>query len=171
MAWLAYSRMHPIVGLARPQDGAWEAMLKAGRTRFGGRTVTGDRAGMRRLLETLRAGGSVGAMPDQDPPRGSGVFAPFMGIMANSPVYPVRLARRTAATILYVYAERLSRGRGYVLHIEPAPPEVADEDEVRAVGAVNRGVEACIRRIPAQYYWAYMRFRRRPAGEPPFYPW
>jgi KDO2-lipid IV(A) lauroyltransferase len=42
---------------------------------------------------------------------------------------------------------------------------------VRAVTAVNRGVEACIRRSPAQYYWAYMRFRRRPVGEPPFYPW
>ena len=83
----------------------------------------------------------------------------------------LELARRTGATILYVYAERLSWGRGFVLHIEAAPPEVADADEVRAVAAVNRGVEACIRRSPAQYYWAYMRFRRRPAGEPPFYPW
>jgi KDO2-lipid IV(A) lauroyltransferase len=171
MTWIAYSRMYPIVGLSRPQPEPWESLLFAGRTRFGGSIVPSDRGGMRRLLETLRAGGSVGVLPDQDPPTGSGVFAPFFGIAAHSPLYPVRLARRTGAAILYVYAERLSWGRGYVLHIDPAPPEVTDEDEVRAVTAVNRGVEACIRKFPAQYYWAYMRFRRRPAGEPPFYPW
>jgi KDO2-lipid IV(A) lauroyltransferase len=171
MAGLAYSRVHPIVSMYRPQDEPWDTLMKRGRTRFGAGLVPSDRGGMRRLLETLRGGGTIGVLPDQDPPTGSGVFAPFFGIVAHSSVFASRLARRTGATVLYIYAERLSRGRGYVLHIEPAPPEVADEDEVRAVGAVNRGVEACIRRFPAQYYWAYMRFRRRPAGEPPFYPW
>jgi KDO2-lipid IV(A) lauroyltransferase len=145
--------------------------MKQGRTRFGAELVPSDRGGMRRLLETLRRGRTIGVLPDQDPPTGSGVFAPFFGIVAHSPVFPSRLARRTGATFLYIYAERLSWGRGYVLHIEPAPPGVTDEDEVRAVTAVNRGVEACIRRFPAQYYWAYMRFRRRPPGEPAFYPW
>jgi KDO2-lipid IV(A) lauroyltransferase len=171
MAGLAYSRLQPIVTLYRPQDEPWDTLIKAGRSRFGAEVVPSDRGGMRRLLETLRGGGSIGVLPDQDPPTGSGTFAPFFGITAHSPVFASRLARRTGATILYVYAERLGWGRGYVLHIDPAPPEVADEDEVRAVTAVNRGVEACIRQFPAQYYWAYMRFRRRPAGEPPFYPW
>jgi KDO2-lipid IV(A) lauroyltransferase len=171
MAWLAYSRMFPIVGLSRPQGEPWESLLKAGRGRFGGTVVPSNRAGMRRLLETLRSGGSIGVLPDQDPPTGSGTFAPFFGITAHSPVFASRLAHRTGATILFVYAERLSWGRGYVLHIDPAPPGVTDEDEARAVAAVNRGVEASIRKFPAQYYWAYMRFRRRPAGEPPFYPW
>jgi KDO2-lipid IV(A) lauroyltransferase len=171
MAGLAYSRLQPIVTMYRPQDEPWDSLIKAGRSRFGAEVVPSDRGGMRRLLETLKRGGSIGVLPDQDPPTGSGVFAPFFGIVAHSPVFASRLARRTGATILYVYAERLSWGRGFVLHIEAAPPEVADADEVRAVAAVNRGVEACIRRSPAQYYWAYMRFRRRPVGEPPFYPW
>jgi KDO2-lipid IV(A) lauroyltransferase len=171
MAGLAYSRLQPIVTMYRPQDEPWDRLIKAGRSRFGASVVPSDRRGMRRLLEMLKRGGSIGVLPDQDPPTGSGVFAPFFGIVAHSPVFAPRLARRTGATFLYVYAERLAWGRGYVLHIEPAPPEVTDEDEVRAVSAVNRGVEACIRKFPAQYYWAYMRFRRRPAGEPPFYPW
>lgn len=171
MAGLAYSRLQPIVTMYRPQEEPWDSLIKAGRSRFGAAVVPSDRSGMRRLLEALHRGGSIGVLPDQDPPTGSGVFAPFFGIVAHSPVFASRLARRTGATILYVYAERLGWGRGFVLHIEPAPPEVADEDEAGAVTAVNRGVEACIRRFPAQYYWAYMRFRRRPAGEPPFYPW
>jgi KDO2-lipid IV(A) lauroyltransferase len=171
MAGLAYSRLQPIVTMYRPQAEPWDTLIKEGRSRFGAEVVPSDRGGMRKLLETLRRGGSIGVLPDQDPPTGSGVFAPFFGIAAHSPVFASRLARRTGATILYVYAERLSWGRGYALHIERAPPEVAEEDEVRAVTAVNRGVESCIRRFPAQYYWAYMRFRRRPVGEPPFYPW
>lgn len=171
MAGLAYSRLLPLVAMYRPQPEPWDTLMKQGRTRFGAVVVPSDRGGMRRLLEALRQGGSIGVLPDQDPPRGSGVFAPFFGVVAHSPVFASRLARRTGATILYIYAERLSWARGYVLHIDPAPPEVTDEDEVRAVTAVNRGVEACVRRFPAQYYWAYTRFRRRPPGEPPIYPW
>jgi KDO2-lipid IV(A) lauroyltransferase len=171
MAGLAYSRLLPVVTMYRPQDEPWDTLIKAGRSRFGAAVVPSDRGGMRRLLEALKRGDSIGVLPDQDPPTGSGVFAPFFGIVAHSPVFATRLARRTGATILYVYAERLSWGRGYVLHIETAPPGVTDEDEAQAVTAVNRGVEACIRRFPAQYYWAYMRFRRRPPGDPPFYPW
>jgi KDO2-lipid IV(A) lauroyltransferase len=171
MAGLAYSRLQPIVTMYRPQAEPWDSLIKAGRARFGAELVPSDRAGMRRLLEALRAGGSVGVLPDQDPPIGSGVFAPFFGIVAHSPTFATRLARRTGATILYVYAERLALGRGFVLHIERAPPEVADGDEVRAVTALNRGVERLVRRFASQYYWAYMRFRRRPAGEPPYYPW
>lgn len=171
MAGLAYSRLQPIVTLYRPQDEPWDSLIKAGRSRFGAAVVPSDRGGMRRLLETLRRGASIGVLPDQDPPTGSGTFAPFFGISAHSPVFAARLARRTGAAMLFVYAERLSWGRGYALHIEPASSEVADEDDVRAVTAVNAGVEACVRRFPAQYYWAYMRFRRRPTGEPPFYPW
>jgi KDO2-lipid IV(A) lauroyltransferase len=171
MAGLAYSRLQRIVTMYRPQSEPWDTLIKAGRSRFGAELVPSDRGGMRRLLETLRQGGSVGVLPDQDPPTGSGVFATFFGIVAHSPTFASRLARRTGATILYVYAERLSWGRGFVLHIDPAPRGVADADEVRAVTAINAGVEACIRRFPAQYYWAYMRFRRRPPGEPPFYPW
>jgi KDO2-lipid IV(A) lauroyltransferase len=170
-AGLAYSRLHRVVTMYRPQTEPWDTLIKAGRSRYGAELVPSDRGGMRRLLEALRAGASIGVLPDQDPPTGSGVFAPFFGIVAHSPTFASRLARRTGATILYVYAERLSWGRGYALHIEPAAPGVVDDDESRAVAAVNAGVEACIRKFPAQYYWAYMRFRRRPPGEPPYYPW
>lgn len=173
MTGLAYSREvnGNCVSMYRPQAEPWDSVLKDGRGRFGAKLAPSDRSGMRQLLDMLRHGGSIGVLPDQDPPTGSGVFAPFFGIAAHSPTLPTRIARRTGAAIVLCYAERLSWGRGFVFHVEPAPPGISDEDEVRAVAAMNAGVEACIRKRPAQYYWAYMRFRRRPAGEPPFYPW
>ncbi|MGE5793737.1 MAG: lysophospholipid acyltransferase family protein [Bacteroidota bacterium] len=169
LAGLELSRRQPIVTMYRLQGNRWDDVMKRGRERFGARLVGSDRGGVRALLESLRRGHSIGVLPDQDPPEGSGVFAPFFGVMAHTPVLASRLARRTGATILYVFAERLGRGRGFVLHVVPAPAGVADEDEARACAALNRGLEDCIRRFPAQYWWGYARFRRRPPGAPPVY--
>jgi KDO2-lipid IV(A) lauroyltransferase len=169
LAGLDYSRRHPLVSMYRPQGNEWDDVMKRGRERFGAKLVPSDRRGVRELLETLRRGDAVGVLPDQDPPEGSGAFAPFFGIAAHTPVLASRLARRTGATVIYMFAERLAWGRGFVLHVVPAPPEVADADEARACAALNRGLEDCIRRFPAQYWWGYARFRRRPPGEPPVY--
>jgi KDO2-lipid IV(A) lauroyltransferase len=151
----------------RLQGSLWDDVMKRGRERFGAKLVPSDRGGVRELLEALRRGDSIGVLPDQDPPEGSGVFAPFFGIAAHTPVLASRLAHRTGAAVLYVFAERLGWGRGFVLHIVPAPAEVADADEAPACAALNQGLEDCIRRFPAQYWWGYARFRRRPPGEPP----
>ncbi len=165
MAGLEYSRRHPITSLYKPQKGSWDALIKQGRERFGANLVPSEHGGVRELLGTLKRGETAGILPDQDPPEGSGVFADFFGIPSHTPVLMSRLARRTGATILYMYAERLSWGRGFILHFVPAPGEVTADDDARAAAAVNRGVETCIRRMPEQYWWAYARFRRRPRQE------
>lgn len=169
MAGLEYSRHFPITSLYKPQKGSWDALIRQGRERFGATLVPSDRGGVRDLLETLRAGKTNGILPDQDPPEGSGTFAPFFNITAHTPVLIPRLARRTGATVIYMYCERLSWGRGFILHFIPASPAVADADEATACTALNLGVEQCIRRHPAQYWWSYPRYRRQPQGFPDFY--
>ena len=67
----------------------------------------------------------------------------------------------------FCIAERLPRGRGYRIHLLPAPEGIADPQT--GVAALNRGVEDMIRRWPEQYWWAYRRYRRRPPGEAKFY--
>lgn len=169
MAGLQCSLFAPITSLYKPQKGDWDALIKQGRQRFGATLVPSDNSGVRKQLAALKRGEVVGILPDQDPPPGAGVFAPFFGIEAHSPVLLARLARRTNATVLTMHAERLSWGRGYILHFGSVADAVHDENERAAVAAVNTAVEYCVRRLPQQYWWAYARFRRRPEGEADFY--
>jgi KDO2-lipid IV(A) lauroyltransferase len=69
----------------------------------------------------------------------------------------VRLQRATGATVIMVFAERLRGGRGYHMHFEEVPATRFDE------AALNRAVEAQVRRCPQQYLWSYNRYKV-PAG-------
>jgi KDO2-lipid IV(A) lauroyltransferase len=122
IAGLEYSRRHSIVTMYRLQGNVWDDVMKRGRERFGAKLVPSDRGGVRELLEAPRRGDSIGVLPDQDPPEGSGAFAPFFGITAHTPVLAPRLARRTGAPGC------LAGGSGgrIVSVRRPAPPEVAD---------------------------------------------
>jgi Kdo2-lipid IVA lauroyltransferase/acyltransferase len=55
--------------------------------------------------------------------------------------------------VLFVFAERLSRGRGYVLHFDAYKGEDLDET------ALNRAIEEMVRRCPTQYLWSYNRYK------------
>ena len=127
-----------------------------------------DAGGVRSLYQTLREGGVVAILPDQEPGAGGGVFAPFFGIEAQTMLLLSRLARKTGAAVFFGYCERLPGGR-YRMRFHAAGPDIADSDPRTAATALNRGVEACVRECPAQYAWSYRRFRTRPPGEPPLY--
>ncbi|MEO8010440.1 MAG: lipid A biosynthesis acyltransferase, partial [Dokdonella sp.] len=94
-----------------------------------------------------------------------GVFAPFFGIEALTMVLVPRLAERTGAIVLFAFAERLTDGAGFRIHIVPAPEGIADADLRVACSALNRGIENCVVLAPMQYQWHYKRFSKRPAGE------
>ena len=74
-----------------------------------------------------------------------------------------KLAQKAEAPVLLSYAERLPRGRGYRLHIAPLPDPVVGETPQRRL---NRAIEELVRRCPAQYLWAYNRYKV-PAGVSP----
>jgi len=78
-----------------------------------------------------------------------------------------KLAARSGAPVWFIAAERLSWGRGFRIHLRPAPRDIADP--VLGAAALNTGVEACIREWPEQYWWSYRRYRRQPPGAPDFY--
>ena len=120
--------------------------------------VRAEGTGVRTLYKRLAAGGVVGILPDQKPRAGEGVHAPFFGTPAATMVLLPRLARRTGASVLFAFAERLPRGSGYRLHFLPAPEAIADEDLDVACAALNRGVEDCVRLAFAQYQWTYKRW-------------
>ncbi len=159
--WLC-ARTSIAILYAPPRNPAWEALLVRARGGLAPEQVRADGAGVRRLFKRLAAGGVVGILPDQQPKRGEGQFAPFFGLDANTMVLLPRMAQRTGATVLFAFAERLASGAGYRIRIRPAPAGIADTDLQVACTALNRGVEDCVELAFAQYQWVYKRWAERP---------
>jgi KDO2-lipid IV(A) lauroyltransferase len=180
--------------LATPHLGAWEAaglycahvfritclfrplrlveledLVRAARSRFGATYVPTSARGIRALRRAAGQGGAVAMLPDQEPRNGSGWFAPFFGIPADSMTLLVRLSLSTGAPVVFTYCERLSWGRGYRLHFRAAPQDLYSPDTGTAVTAMNRALEELIRECPAQYQWSYRRFARRVDSERSIY--
>jgi KDO2-lipid IV(A) lauroyltransferase len=170
MIGLYGSTRFPITSLFRPPRlMELGALVRHSRERLGAKLVPVDATGVRALHQSLARGETIGILPDQDPGPGKGVFAPLFGIQANTMTLLSRLAIKTGAPVFVCYAERLPRGRGYYIHLLPAPPEINREPVARSVAILNRLVETLIRQRPEQYQWGYKRFRTRPDGEPRLY--
>lgn len=168
-AGLYYSAGYPLTILYRPSRLGLDALIRAGREHLGGRLVATDQPGVRLLIQALRDNQVLGILPDQDPGRGNGQFAPFFGLPANTMTLVSRLAQRTGAPVLLTYAERLPRGQGYRLVLEALPTVVTQGPLTASLTALNAAIEQAVRRLPAQYLWSYKRFKTRPAGEARFY--
>ena len=166
MAGLYYSSRYPLTILYRPSRLGLDDLSRQGRGRLGGKVVATDPGGIRALLAALRDGEVLGILPDQDPGPEGGVFAPFFGIPASTMTLASRLALRTKAPVFLTWAERLPRGRGFRLHLRILPEVTAAQSLEQSVAALNQGVEAAVDALPAQYLWAYKRFKTRPPDAP-----
>ena len=143
-------------------------MLLEKRLRGGAEMVPATATGIRRMLKLLKAGYSVALLPDQEPTRGEGQFAPFFGVEALTGVLLPRMAQRTGADVVFAVCERRRGGR-YCVHMFKTDESIYSENMREALTTVNRGIEQCIEVDTEQYLWAYKRFRKRPEGEKSFY--
>ncbi|MBB5015414.1 lauroyl acyltransferase [Rehaibacterium terrae] len=164
----------PISIVYRPPDSAaGDAFVQLARRQPGVTQVRAESAGVRQLFRTLKEGGAVGILPDQQPKAGEGEFAPFFGLPALTMTLLPRLAARSGAPVLFAWAERLADGR-FDIHFQPAPAAVADTDPAVATAALNVAVEGIARRDPTQYQWTYKRFSLQPPDSPlggnPYWP-
>ncbi|MEY4754573.1 MAG: hypothetical protein RJA44_2248 [Pseudomonadota bacterium] len=151
----------PMTALYRPARKPWLTELVArSRQRPGLLTAPASLAGVRLMIRTLRKGDTVGLLPDQVPPDGMGVWAPFFGRPAYTMTLAARLIQQTGAAWVLAWCERLPQGRGYVIRVaEPseALPEGGDPAECATV--INRAMEQLIRQCPGQYLWSYNRYK------------
>lgn len=152
-----------ITSLYKPQKGTIDTLILEGRKRLGAHLVPTTGAGVRSLLGALKAGEMIGVLPDQDPPRGSGVFAPLFGIPAHTTELVSKLAARTGAQVWFCYAERLPWAQGFRFHVTPMSMNGLT-DVAEGASAMNRAIESVLTHLPEQYWWSYKRFRRLPAG-------
>lgn len=163
-----------LTAMYRPARQDWLRELEeTARARPGLATVPASLAGVRQLLRALRRGEMVGVLPDQVPPEGMGVWAPFFGREAYTMTLATKLARQSGAALLLIWAERLPQGAGFRLRVAPAPalPRPAagatEEAQSRAdATALNGWMEALVRQAPGQYLWGYHRYKQ-PRGAAP----
>lgn len=130
----------------------------AARQRPGLKAVPTTLAGVKQLMRALSRSEAVGLLPDQVPPQGQGVWAPFFNRPAYTMTLAARLMRCGEPTVLVAWGERLSWGRGYVVHLSAFDVPVGADAETVCT-AVNRAMESVIRRCPEQYLWAYNRYK------------
>lgn len=149
-----------ITVLYRPARKRWlRELVDTARERANLAAAPTTLAGVKQLLRALKSGEAVGLLPDQVPPRGLGVWAPFFGKPAYTMTLPARLAQQANALVLLAWGERLGFGRGYRIHLRPWEGALAG-DPAEAAAQVNGRMEALIRECPAQYMWGYARYKQ-----------
>jgi KDO2-lipid IV(A) lauroyltransferase len=136
-------------------------MMEAARQCTGATLVPTDSRGIARLVKSVRGGNISGILPDQVPSDiNSGQNVPFMGTPCFTGTLASKLIQRTGALAVFGVAERV-RG-GFSVRYDPVEEAVYSEDMSISLAALNRGIEACVRRCAEQYQWEYKRFRVRP---------
>ena len=156
-----------LTAMYRPARQPWLRTLEeTARARPGLVTAPAALAGVRQMMRALRRGEAVGLLPDQVPPDGMGVWAPFFGQPAYTMTLATRLVQQTGAALLLIWAQRLPGGRGFVLRVappaQPLPSTAADDAalQLACATALNREMERLIGQCPGQYLWGYHRYKQ-----------
>lgn len=167
---LYLSQHYPVTAMYKPpQLKLLDTLIRKMRARLGSSMAPADAGGIRMVLKALRRGEVVGILPDQEPDRAGGVFAPFFGVDALTMKLFPQLAAQTGQAVFCGYALRLPNAEGYELRFSPVDEAINSRDLATAAAAMNAAIERCVREAPAQYQWEYKRFNTRPDGAPKLY--
>ncbi|MDO9005279.1 MAG: lysophospholipid acyltransferase family protein [Aquabacterium sp.] len=166
-----FGAQQPITALYRPAKQAWLAgILEHARNREHLHTAPATLSGVRQLLRALKSGQTLGMLPDQVPPEGMGVWAPFFGTPAYTMTMVTKLAYQTGASLVWLRGERLGFwqrrkvGADFIVHAQAAGAALAEAvrqgDPAQSAAALNRDMEAVILQCPQQYLWGYNRYKQ-----------
>jgi Kdo2-lipid IVA lauroyltransferase/acyltransferase len=164
---------HPLSFLVRRIDNPRiEALIDHGRTRLGNRTID-KRSAAREMVQILRRGDTLGILVDLNTLDREGIFVDFFGVPASTTFLVAKLALRTEAEVLPVFAPWNQERKRFVLKIdEPLRVERSTDEEadvLRLTQRLTSVVEKYVRRYPDQWLWIHRRWKTRPPGEPQIY--
>ena len=170
MGWMRLTLEFDMVSIySRQKNEVFNAVLFAGRRRFGRQTLLSRQEGVLPALRAMQAGRPFYYLPDMDYGQRDTIFVPFFGADAATITGVSRLARLAGARVLPCITRMLPRGEGYVVRFLPAwenYPGASIEADTRRMNAF---VEDEVRQMPEQYLWVHKRFKTRPPGEPSWY--
>lgn len=138
----------------------------------GGVKIITKHGAVRQLLRTLRAGGNVALLLDQNvKEEDGGIFVDFFGLPIPMSNAAALLAERTGTSITMVFC-KTAPGGYYDLYTLPfwCVPRVPVEEVAEARRATTQRIadlfEEEIRRYPDQWLWMYKRWKHVPPGMP-----
>lgn len=146
---------------------ALDQWIKHSREKTGANLVPTNLSGVAALLKALKRSETVAILPDQQPSRSGGEFAPLFGVQALTMTLTHNLLNRSNAQAIFCCA--LRDAGGWQLHFSPADPSIYQADQSESLAAMNAGVESIAALALEQYQWEYKRFRAQPEGFPPIY--
>lgn len=165
---------HPLYFLVRPQANARvDRLINKYRCLSGNWPIDKNRSA-RAILKVLGEGGTVGILADINTILQEGLFVNFFGIPACTSSGLARIALRTNAAVVPSFLSWDGERRKYRLQFEPAIELVRTGDEEADVlentARFTRILEDQIRKYPDQWLWVHKRWKTRPPGEKPIYP-
>lgn len=177
--WEVSSFAHALYGfplhfMVRPLDNPRvNALVNRYRCRSGNQPILKNQSA-RVTLSVLDGGGTIGILADQNTMPEEGIFVPFFGTSACTTTGIARLALHTDAAVVPGYAYWDEGVGKYRLHFEP-PVELVrtgnTERDIREnTERFTKVIEEFARQHPEQWLWIHARWKTRPAGEAPIYP-
>jgi len=135
------------------------------RTRFGSQVITRGRGAGKRLSHALHTNRVCGLLIDQDIRDIPGVFVPFFGRPAWTPMGAAALALKANCPITPAFISRRSdlTHQGHILPALPIPTSGTEAERVlELTTAATNAIEDQIRAYPEQWVWMHRRWRTRP---------
>ncbi len=148
----------PLTAMYRRPDKPWmAALVEAARNTPNLRMAPADAGGVRLALKTLKAGGTLGILPDQVPKQGEGVWLPWFGRDAYTITLPAKLQQATQARVFVVAA--LPSAAGWRMVCEPVDvPHHLNAEQLTL--HLNQALERLVLSAPLDYAWSYKRYKR-----------
>lgn len=165
---------HPLHFLVRPvANRRVDALINSYRCLSGNAPIEKNRAA-RAILKVLGDGGTVGILADHNTVIEEGAFVDFFGIPASTTSGLARIALRTDAVVVPGFLRWDEPSGKYRLGFAPAVELSRTGDEERDVventARFTKIIECFVRKHPDQWLWVHKRWKTRPPGEKPIYP-
>ena len=164
---------HPCNFLVRRLDNPLiGALIERYRSTSGGHPIEKTGSGSQ-VLRAFKRGEAVGILMDQNMLAGEGSFVDFFGMPACTTTAPARLARRSGVPIvlgLVIWDSKLKKYRLRFDSVEWLKRDNSEEEILVNTANFTRLIEAYVGQYPDHWLWVHRRWKTRPPGEPPIYP-
>jgi KDO2-lipid IV(A) lauroyltransferase len=155
----------PVSVVARPLDNpALDRRLCALRS-MSGNTVIYKKKALARILKTLKEGGGVAMLIDQNVQEKDGIFVDFFGRQAATTTVAAALAVKTGCPLLPVHTVLEADGRCRLIY-GPVLSWSRSGDRQRDIAELTQrlttAVEGWVREQPEQWLWMHRRWKTRP---------